>query len=144
MEVWEVEEHEVAYSWLLTFRMWPGNGVLGSRRARSGLQLAPVVENVAREWSSENTKSTKCVTVASGYPKCGPGMEFWEHEEHEVCDCCIRLFTMWPGNGVLGGRRARSVRGVAKNEPGVCPAPPARRLPNSCPDPPVESYAALF
>ena len=25
---WEHEEHEVAYSWLRAFKMWPGNGVL--------------------------------------------------------------------------------------------------------------------
>ena len=92
MEFWELEEHEVAYSWLRAFKMWPGNGVLGNRRARSGLQLAPGIQNVAREWNSGNSKSTKCVTVASGYSKCGPGMAFWDVEEHEVCDCCIRLF----------------------------------------------------
>ena len=45
------------------FKMWPGNGVLGTRRTRSGLQLAPGIQNVAREWSSGNSKTTKCVTV---------------------------------------------------------------------------------
>ena len=116
MEFWEVEEHEVAYSWLRAFKMWPGNGVLGTRRARSGLQLAPGIQNVAREWSSGKSKSTKWPTVGSGHSECGPGMEFWEVQEHEVCDCLlktspvlVRLFRMWPGNGVLGGRRARSV-----------------------------------
>eukprot|EP00959_Pyramimonas_sp_CCMP1952_P133193 2784605-Pyramimonas_sp.AAC.1 len=37
MEFSEIEEHEVAYSWLRALKMLPGNGVLGSRRARSGL-----------------------------------------------------------------------------------------------------------
>eukprot|EP00959_Pyramimonas_sp_CCMP1952_P367170 7690427-Pyramimonas_sp.AAC.1 len=41
MKFWELEEHKVAYSWLREFKMWPGNELLGSRRARSGLQLAP-------------------------------------------------------------------------------------------------------
>ncbi len=29
--------YEVAYSWLRASKMWPGNGVLGGRRARSGV-----------------------------------------------------------------------------------------------------------
>ena len=41
MEFWELEDHEVTYSWLRASKMWPGNGVLGARRPRSGLQLAP-------------------------------------------------------------------------------------------------------
>eukprot|EP00959_Pyramimonas_sp_CCMP1952_P296961 6212616-Pyramimonas_sp.AAC.1 len=41
MVFWDHEEHEVAYSWQRAFKMWPGNGVLGRRRRRSGLQLAP-------------------------------------------------------------------------------------------------------
>ena len=49
---WEHQEHEVAYSWLQAFEMLPGNGVLGTRRARSGLQLAPGIQNVAWEWCS--------------------------------------------------------------------------------------------
>eukprot|EP00959_Pyramimonas_sp_CCMP1952_P036336 760626-Pyramimonas_sp.AAC.1 len=40
MEFCEVEEHEVAYSWLQAFRMWPGSGILGGRRARSVWQFA--------------------------------------------------------------------------------------------------------
>eukprot|EP00959_Pyramimonas_sp_CCMP1952_P400431 8390579-Pyramimonas_sp.AAC.1 len=64
--------------------MWPGNGVLGARRARSGLELALGIQNVARQWNSGKSKSTKWHTVGSGHPKCGPGMEFWEIEEHEV------------------------------------------------------------
>ena len=63
------------------FKMWPGNGVLGTRRTRSGLQLAPGIQNVAREWSSGNSKTTKWPTVGSGHSKCGPGMEFWQREE---------------------------------------------------------------
>eukprot|EP00959_Pyramimonas_sp_CCMP1952_P120487 2519440-Pyramimonas_sp.AAC.1 len=43
--------------------MWPGSGVLGSRRARSGLQLAPGIQSVVREWSSVRSKSTKCATA---------------------------------------------------------------------------------
>eukprot|EP00959_Pyramimonas_sp_CCMP1952_P434875 9105853-Pyramimonas_sp.AAC.1 len=34
MVFWEHEEHEVAYSCLRGFKMWPGNGVLGTRRTR--------------------------------------------------------------------------------------------------------------
>eukprot|EP00959_Pyramimonas_sp_CCMP1952_P221238 4624887-Pyramimonas_sp.AAC.1 len=34
--------------------MWPGNGVLGTRRTRSGLQLGPDIQNVAWEWRSGN------------------------------------------------------------------------------------------
>eukprot|EP00959_Pyramimonas_sp_CCMP1952_P407255 8535252-Pyramimonas_sp.AAC.1 len=64
--------------------MWPGNGVLRSPRARSGLQLAPGIQHVAREWCSGKSKGTKWLTVGSGHPKCGPGMEVWEVEEHEV------------------------------------------------------------
>eukprot|EP00959_Pyramimonas_sp_CCMP1952_P199931 4181939-Pyramimonas_sp.AAC.1 len=30
MEVWELDEHEVSYSWLRAFKMYPGNGVLGT------------------------------------------------------------------------------------------------------------------
>eukprot|EP00959_Pyramimonas_sp_CCMP1952_P096342 2014070-Pyramimonas_sp.AAC.1 len=67
--------------------MLAGNGVLGTRRARSGLQFAPGIQNVAREWVSGKSKSTKWLTVGSGHPKCVPGMEFWEVEEHEVYDC---------------------------------------------------------
>eukprot|EP00959_Pyramimonas_sp_CCMP1952_P126343 2642523-Pyramimonas_sp.AAC.1 len=59
MKFWELEDHEVAYSWLRAPNMWPGNGVLETRRPRSGLQLAPGIQNVAREWSSENSKTTK-------------------------------------------------------------------------------------
>ena len=88
--------------------MWPGNGVLGIRRTRSGLQLAPGVQNVAREWSFGNSKNTKWPTIGSGHSKCGPGMEFWELEEHEVAYSWLRAFKMWPGNGVLGTRRPRS------------------------------------
>jgi hypothetical protein len=109
MEFWELEEHEVAYSWLRASKMWPGNGVLGNGRTRSGLQLAPGIQNVAREWRSGMSKSTKWPTVASGPPECGPGMAFWDVEEHEVAYSCIRPPRMWPGNGVLGRRRARSV-----------------------------------
>ena len=59
MEFWELEEHEVAYSWLRAFKMWPGNGVLGTRRPRSGLQLAPGIQNVAQELCSGNATNTK-------------------------------------------------------------------------------------
>eukprot|EP00959_Pyramimonas_sp_CCMP1952_P423881 8879104-Pyramimonas_sp.AAC.1 len=48
IEFWEVEEHEVAYRWLRAFKIWPGNCVLGNPTARSGLQLAPSIQNVAR------------------------------------------------------------------------------------------------
>ena len=88
---WQHQEHEVAYSSLRTFKMWPGSCVLGTRRARSGLQLAPGIQNVAREWSSGNSKNTKWPTVGSGHSKCGPGMEFWELEDHEVRYCLLKM-----------------------------------------------------
>eukprot|EP00959_Pyramimonas_sp_CCMP1952_P347538 7279464-Pyramimonas_sp.AAC.1 len=31
--------------------MWPGSGALGRRRTRSGLQLAPGIQNVAWEFN---------------------------------------------------------------------------------------------
>eukprot|EP00959_Pyramimonas_sp_CCMP1952_P186256 3894763-Pyramimonas_sp.AAC.1 len=88
--------------------MWPGN-VLGCPRARSGLQLAQGIQNVAQEWNSGKSKNMKWPTVGSEHPKCGQGMEFWEVSEHEVAYNWLRAFKKWPGNGVLGGRRARSV-----------------------------------
>eukprot|EP00959_Pyramimonas_sp_CCMP1952_P113411 2370159-Pyramimonas_sp.AAC.1 len=60
MKFWELEEHEVGYSWLQEFRMWPGNGVLGTRRARSGLQFA------------------------AGHSECGLGVEFWDRRPRSV------------------------------------------------------------
>ena len=50
----EHEEHEVAYSLLQAFKMWSGNGVLETRRARSGLQLVPGIQNVVWEWCFSN------------------------------------------------------------------------------------------
>eukprot|EP00959_Pyramimonas_sp_CCMP1952_P081781 1708207-Pyramimonas_sp.AAC.1 len=67
--------------------MWPGNGVLGRRRTRSGPQLSPGNQNVAWEWCSGKTKDTKWLPVGSGHSSCGPGMA---------------------GNGVLERRRTRS------------------------------------
>eukprot|EP00959_Pyramimonas_sp_CCMP1952_P066442 1387220-Pyramimonas_sp.AAC.1 len=61
-ELWELEEHEVAYSWPRALRMRPRSGILGTRRARSGLQLAPGIQNVAPEYSSGNSKNTKWPT----------------------------------------------------------------------------------
>eukprot|EP00959_Pyramimonas_sp_CCMP1952_P176918 3697731-Pyramimonas_sp.AAC.1 len=46
---WEHDEHEVACSWLRALKMRPGNGVLGTRRAQSGLQLVPGIQYVAWE-----------------------------------------------------------------------------------------------
>ena len=54
--------------------------------------------DMVREWSSEKSKSTKWPTVGSGHSECGPGMEFWEVEEHEVAYSWLRAFKMWPGN----------------------------------------------
>eukprot|EP00959_Pyramimonas_sp_CCMP1952_P331705 6945689-Pyramimonas_sp.AAC.1 len=59
---WEHGEHEVAYRWLRAFKMCLGNDVLGTRRTRSGLQLAPSIQNVAWEWCSGKTKNTKWPT----------------------------------------------------------------------------------
>ena len=88
--------------------MWPGSCFLGTRRARSGLQLAPDIQNVSWELCFGNTKNTKWPTVRSGPSKCGLGVVFWEHEEHEVAYSWLRAFEMLLGNGVLGTRRARS------------------------------------
>eukprot|EP00959_Pyramimonas_sp_CCMP1952_P184775 3863460-Pyramimonas_sp.AAC.1 len=72
MVFWEHEEHEVAYNWLRAFKIvarewcsgntkntkWPTvspghsksrNGVLGTRRSRSGLQLALGSQNHPQE-----------------------------------------------------------------------------------------------
>eukprot|EP00959_Pyramimonas_sp_CCMP1952_P128366 2684078-Pyramimonas_sp.AAC.1 len=87
----------------------PRNAVLGTRRQRNDVQLAPGIQNVAREWSSGNSKSTKWSTVGSGHSKCFPGMEFWELEEHEMAYSWFWAFRMWPGSEVLGTRRPRSV-----------------------------------
>ena len=101
MVFWEHEEHKVAHSWLRTLKMWPRNCVWGTRRAQSGLQLVPDIQNVAWEWCSANTKSTKWLTVGSGHSKCCLGVVFWELEEHEVAYSLLRTFKMLPGNGVL-------------------------------------------
>eukprot|EP00959_Pyramimonas_sp_CCMP1952_P354371 7423746-Pyramimonas_sp.AAC.1 len=63
---------------------WLGGGALGTRRTRSGPQLAPGIQDVAQEWCSGNTENTKWPTAGSGHSRCGPGVVFWEHEEHEV------------------------------------------------------------
>eukprot|EP00959_Pyramimonas_sp_CCMP1952_P419420 8785093-Pyramimonas_sp.AAC.1 len=81
--------------------MCPRNGVLGSRRPRSGLQVAPGMQNVAREWSSGSSKTTKWRTGGSGHPKCSPGMAFWERQD--------RFFEDVPGDlGSDGSRRILS------------------------------------
>eukprot|EP00959_Pyramimonas_sp_CCMP1952_P145058 3037190-Pyramimonas_sp.AAC.1 len=72
--------------------MWPGDGILGTRRTRSGLQLAPGVQNMAREWCSGNTKNTKWPTADSGHSKSCPGIVFWDLEDHEVCNCLLNDF----------------------------------------------------
>eukprot|EP00959_Pyramimonas_sp_CCMP1952_P174794 3652966-Pyramimonas_sp.AAC.1 len=59
MVFWEDEEHEMAYSWLRAFTMRPGDSVLGRRRKRSGLQLAPGMQNVAWEWRSCSARPQK-------------------------------------------------------------------------------------
>eukprot|EP00959_Pyramimonas_sp_CCMP1952_P299131 6257163-Pyramimonas_sp.AAC.1 len=69
-----------------------------SPRARSGLELAPGIQNVAREGSSGKSESTKWLTLGSGHPKFRPGMEFWEVEEGEVAYSWLRASKMWPGN----------------------------------------------
>eukprot|EP00959_Pyramimonas_sp_CCMP1952_P076288 1594099-Pyramimonas_sp.AAC.1 len=61
----------------------PRNGILGPRRPRSGLQLAPGIQNHAQKWNSGNSKTTKWRTVGSEHSKSCPGMEFWEFENHE-------------------------------------------------------------
>eukprot|EP00959_Pyramimonas_sp_CCMP1952_P181822 3801695-Pyramimonas_sp.AAC.1 len=40
MEFWELEDHEVAYTWLRAFKIMPKNGILGTRRPRNALLLA--------------------------------------------------------------------------------------------------------
>eukprot|EP00959_Pyramimonas_sp_CCMP1952_P211273 4421632-Pyramimonas_sp.AAC.1 len=88
--------------------MWPGDGVLGTRRTRNGLQLTPGIQNHAQECSSGNSRTTKWPTVGSGDSKCGPGVEFWELEEHEIAYSWLRAFKIMSRNGVLGSRRPRS------------------------------------
>eukprot|EP00959_Pyramimonas_sp_CCMP1952_P270628 5657447-Pyramimonas_sp.AAC.1 len=61
----------------------PMNRVLGTRRPRSGLHLAPGIQNHAQEWSSGNSKTAKWPTVGSVHSKSCPGMDFREFEEHE-------------------------------------------------------------
>eukprot|EP00959_Pyramimonas_sp_CCMP1952_P256014 5347426-Pyramimonas_sp.AAC.1 len=60
----------MAYSWFQAFKIWPGNGVLGARKTRRGLQLPPGIQSVAWEWCSGNTKNRKWPTVASGHSNC--------------------------------------------------------------------------
>eukprot|EP00959_Pyramimonas_sp_CCMP1952_P029276 614598-Pyramimonas_sp.AAC.1 len=64
-------------SWLLLLRIFlfalargyvPGVA-LWERRTQSCLQLAPDIQNVARELCSGNTKNTKWLTVGSGHSK---------------------------------------------------------------------------
>eukprot|EP00959_Pyramimonas_sp_CCMP1952_P205526 4297961-Pyramimonas_sp.AAC.1 len=63
--------------------MLPGAGVMGTRRTRSCLQLAPGIQSHSQEWSSGNSKTTKWSTVGSRHSDSCPGMEFWELEDHE-------------------------------------------------------------
>eukprot|EP00959_Pyramimonas_sp_CCMP1952_P039634 829035-Pyramimonas_sp.AAC.1 len=46
--------------------MLPRNGILGTRGTRSGLQLAPGIQNHTQEWNSGNLKSTKWSQLAPG------------------------------------------------------------------------------
>eukprot|EP00959_Pyramimonas_sp_CCMP1952_P190799 3990206-Pyramimonas_sp.AAC.1 len=32
-------------------------------------------------------KTTKWLTVGSRHSECGPVMEFWDLEDHEICNC---------------------------------------------------------
>ena len=130
---WQHQEHEVAYSSLRTFKMWPGSCVLGTRRVQSGPQLAPSmafkmwlgscilgtrrvqsglqlaldINKIAWEWCPGDTKSTKWLTVGSGHSKCCLGVVFGEHEEHKVAYSWIRALILCLGNGVPGTRRAQ-------------------------------------
>ena len=88
--------------------MWPGSGVLGRRRAQNGLQFVVDNQNVAWEWCSGNAKSIKWPTVGSGHSECGLGMVFWDHEEQKMAYSWLQALRMWPGNGILGTRRAES------------------------------------
>ena len=87
--------------------------------AQSGLQLGQDTPNVAWEWCSGNTKSTKWPTVRSGPSKCGLGMVSWEHEGHKVAYSWLRALRMWPGNGVLPARKAQSVLQLVPGTPNV-------------------------
>ena len=51
---------------------------MGTRAARSGLHLAPDIQNQSQEWNSGNSNGTKWPTVGSGHPEWGLGMEFWD------------------------------------------------------------------
>eukprot|EP00959_Pyramimonas_sp_CCMP1952_P081173 1695853-Pyramimonas_sp.AAC.1 len=79
--------------------MRPENGVPGTRRTRSGLQLAPGIQNHTQEWSVGNSKSTKWPTLGSRHSKPCPGMQFWEPEDHEVAYSWLRAFKIMPRNG---------------------------------------------
>eukprot|EP00959_Pyramimonas_sp_CCMP1952_P121223 2534730-Pyramimonas_sp.AAC.1 len=85
--------------------MWPGSGVLGMRRIRSGPQLGPGIQNVAWEWCFGSTKNTKWLTVGSGHSKCGLGVVF----------CWLRAVKMW-------------LLAVKMGSPPI-PAAPVRHLP---------------
>ena len=52
MVLWEHEPPEVAYIWLRTFKISLRSGTLAIRRARSGRQLAPDIQNGDWEWNS--------------------------------------------------------------------------------------------
>eukprot|EP00959_Pyramimonas_sp_CCMP1952_P218307 4566161-Pyramimonas_sp.AAC.1 len=50
---------------------------------------------------SNAKQTTKWPRVVSGHPRCGLGVVFWEHEEHNMAYSWLRALTMWPGSGVL-------------------------------------------
>ena len=104
------------------------------------LRTTPGNHNMVQEWCSGNTKNTKWPTVGSGQSKYGIGLAFWAHEEHEVAYSWLRAFKMWPGNGVVGTRRARSglqlapgIQNVAREWSSTAHRPPKRNMSPSVP-----------
>eukprot|EP00959_Pyramimonas_sp_CCMP1952_P431054 9027831-Pyramimonas_sp.AAC.1 len=129
MEFWELEEHEVPYSWLQAFKIMPRNELLATRRPRSCLQMAPGIQHHAQEWSSGKSKTTKWPTFGSGHSKSCPTGEFWELEDHERAYSWLWAFKIMPRTGVLGTRRPRSALLLAKKNPGF-PRHPSGICPN--------------
>eukprot|EP00959_Pyramimonas_sp_CCMP1952_P057522 1200860-Pyramimonas_sp.AAC.1 len=71
MEFWELEDHEVAYSWLRAFEIMPGGPGMEVWELEDHevaySWLAPGIQNVAWEWSSGSSKTTKWPTVGPGH-----------------------------------------------------------------------------
>ena len=74
----------MAYGWHQTFEVSPESGILGARRARRNLQLAPDDLNQAYESSHDNSKDHGMANTLRKYSKPGLGMEVWRIEDPET------------------------------------------------------------